>query len=173
MSRTARLRSACAAPAYLAAPGALAAKYALPAPALTARCGGRVQVSDGTYFFHAMVNKKPAVEELIQAKQDAMINSIASVRIKCTPHPKFPAQKLAFIQSLEILQEGGDKIGDPQKYEADGMAKATHSPAVAHDQQEVMIPWTCPSRAACFATPKFPAIQCVCTLRHAFVPIRA
>ena len=75
-------------------------------------------------------------------------------------------------ESLKILQEGVDKIGDPQKYEADGMAKATHSPAVAHDQQEVMIPWTCPSRAACFATPMFAAIRCVCTLRHAFVPIR-
>ena len=172
MSRTGRLRSAFAAPATLAAPGALSAKHALPAPALTARCGGRVQVSDGTHFLHAVVNKKPAVEKLIQAKQDAMINSIASVRIMCSSHPKFPAQKLAFIQSLEILQEGVDKIGDPQKYEPEGMAKATHSPAVAHDQQEVMIPGTCPSRAACFATPMFAAIRCVCTLRHAFVPIR-
>ena len=124
MSRTGRLRSAFAAPATLAAPGALSAKHALPAPALTARCGGRVQVSDGTHFLHAVVNKK-AVEKLIQAKQDAMINSIASVRIMCSSHPKFPAQKLAFIQSLEILQEGVDKIGDPQKYEPEGMAKAT------------------------------------------------
>jgi len=48
-------------------------------------------------------------------------------------------------ESLKILQEGVDKIGDPQTYEAEGMAKATHSPAVAHEQQEAMIPGTCPS----------------------------
>ncbi len=51
-------------------------------------------------------------------------------------------------ESLEILQEGVDKSGDPQKFKSEGMAKATHSPAGAHEQQEVMIPGTCPSRGA-------------------------
>lgn len=35
-----------------------------------------------------MVSNKPALHELIQTKQDAMINSIVTVKVKGAAHPK-------------------------------------------------------------------------------------
>ena len=88
---------------------------------------------------------------------------------KCPRSSRYQGRHFASLRvaSLPAVASSTPAVGGKG-----GPAAAPHSPAVAHDQQEVMIPGTCPSRAACFATPMFAAIRCVCTLRHAFVPIR-
>jgi len=127
----------------------------------------RMSMSDGTHSLNALINNKPEINELLDTKKDAVNNCIASVRVKVTPHPKIATQKLAFIQSLQILQEGVAKIGDPQKYEAEDMAKATIAPAVAHEQEQVRSPSCAPlSSSGCLLAPSMPcAVSLYCTIQ--------
>jgi hypothetical protein len=85
--------------------------------------GYKIHVSDGKTFTLLLINSKPEIAEMIVEKGEGLINSIGLIEVKSSPHPKNAGQKLLFLQTLKILQEGVEKIGEPVKFESENQAK--------------------------------------------------
>ena len=85
--------------------------------------GYKLHVSDGKTFTLLLINSKPEIAEMIVEKGEGLINSIGLIEVKSSPHPKNAGQKLLFLQTLKILQEGVEKIGEPVKFESENQAK--------------------------------------------------
>jgi hypothetical protein len=65
------------------------------------------------------------VAELLEEKKDAVVNTIASIDVKGMVNPKDSSKFVCFVQSLEVLKEDAERVGNPTKYEAESVAKAT------------------------------------------------
>jgi hypothetical protein len=97
--------------------------------------GYQITVSDGKTFTMILMPTNPDIHALIQEKEvcahtncicvkgEGLVNSICSIKVKSSPHSENPGQKVLFLQTLKILQEGVEKIGEPVEFESENQAK--------------------------------------------------